>query len=133
MRSWTFHLAELAAVGLKLLLFNTKMDEYTGTGGEVGVDLDNPVGTDSEPAATEGGVDPDNHVEAGSVKSLLVASQFPVPLSKSRTWCPFLRTWYLDPVPSSVALKNRSFSDSSEMSRYPCSSDRVSSSPCPSF
>ena len=69
------------AVGLKLLLFSTMTDEYTGMGGEVGLDLDNPAGTDSEPAATEEGVDPDNHVEAGSVVSLLVASQYPVPLS----------------------------------------------------
>ena len=78
------------AVGLKLLLFSTMTDEYTGMGGEVGLDLDNPAGTDSGPAATEEGVDPDNHVEAGSVVSLLVASQYPVPLSESRTWCHFL-------------------------------------------
>ena len=40
------------AVGLKLLLFSTMTDEYRGTGGGVGLDLDNPAGTDSGPAAT---------------------------------------------------------------------------------
>ena len=59
MRSWTFNLTELVAVGLKLLLFSTMTDEYMGTGGEVGVVLDNP-GTDSGPAVAEIGVDLDN-------------------------------------------------------------------------
>ena len=62
-RSWTFHLAELVAVGLKLLLFSTKTDEYTETGGEVGVDLGNP-GTGSGPAVAEEGVDLGNPAEA---------------------------------------------------------------------
>ena len=44
------------AVGLKLLLFSTMTDEYTGTGGEVGVVLGNP-GTDSGPAVAEVGMD----------------------------------------------------------------------------
>ena len=72
--NFNFNLAERVAVGLKLLLFNTMTDEYTGMGGEVGLDLDNPSGTDSGPAATEAGVDPDNHVEAGSVTRSLVAT-----------------------------------------------------------
>ena len=75
---------------------------------EVEVDLDNP-GTDSGSAAVEMGVDLDNPAGVGSGVALLVASQSPGPLSWFRIWCPFPRTWYLDLIPSSAALKNLSF------------------------
>ena len=84
------------AVGLKLLLFSTMTDEYTGTGGEVGVVLDNP-GTDSGPAVAGVGLDP---AKAECGVELLVSLLSLVPLSTSRTWCPCPRTWYLDSVPS---------------------------------
>lgn len=59
-----------------------------GTGDEAGEVLDNP-GTDSGPAAGGRGVNLDNSAELGSEVALLVVSQSPVPLSRSRTWCPF--------------------------------------------
>ena len=83
-------------------------DEYTGTGGEVGVVLDNP-GTDSGPAVAGVGLDLGNPARAECGVELLVSLLSPVPLSTSRTWSPCPRTWYLDPVPSPSALKNPNF------------------------
>jgi len=96
------------AVGLKLLLFSTMTDEYTGRVVEVEVDLDNP-GTDSGPAVAELRADLGNPARVEGEVELLDALLSLVPLSGFRIWCPYPRTWYLDLVPSPSALKNPRF------------------------